>query len=94
MRFDDKAKHFDIDEVEVAEVPRSPHPLTRTQPSSSTPSTSGSKDVADGGEDFASRTKLARRVPELVPLIVGARLKERDGAIGIPDDQVKHVADT
>lgn len=93
VRFEDMAKHFDIDEVEVADVV-APYPL---DPDPAKLFESVSKcvhELAEQGEAFASQTKLAKRVPELVPLLSGAELRERDGAVGIPAEQLKQSDDT
>lgn len=85
VRFEDQAKHFDIDEIDVTDV---------IDPTSLDPDPARlfdtvhawAKQAADPASDFLKQTTLAKRVPEILPLLAGALLRDRDGSIGLPPD--------
>jgi len=87
VRFDDKSKHFDIDEIETAEVV-APYEVDADPAKLFDTVSQWFHEVGVHWQDFVPTTKLPKRVPEIVPLIAGAKLAERDGSIGLPGDQV------
>ena len=87
VRFDEKSNHFDIDEVEPAEVV-GPYELDADPAKLFDTVSKWFHEVAKHWQDFVPQTTLPKRVPEIVPLIVGAKLRDRDGSIGIPNEQI------
>jgi len=87
IRFDAKANHFDIDEVDPAEVV-GPYELEADPTKLFDTVSKWVHEVAQHWQDFVPQTSLPKRVPEIVPLIVGAKLRARDGSIGIPTEQL------
>ncbi len=85
IRFDDKTSHFDVDEIDASDAV-APLPLGSDPSTLFDTMSQWLHKVADDWQDFVPQTALPKRVPEIVPLIVGAHLRERDGAIGIPGD--------
>jgi hypothetical protein len=93
IRFDDKTSHFDVDEVDTADVV-APLPLGSDRSTLFDTISQWFHQVANHWQDFVPRTTLPKRVPEIVPLIVGSHLRERDGSIGIPSDQTTRPVET
>jgi len=87
LRRDEKAAHFDVDEIDTAEVV-GPFPVDPDPAKLFDTVERWVKQVASDWQQFVPTTTLPKRVPEIVPLIVGAKLKTRDGSIGLPEDQV------
>lgn len=87
IRFESRSKHFDIDEVDPAEV-LAPIPLDPDPENLFDSVRAWAHSLADDPEGFAPKASLTKRLPEIVPLITGAKLRDRDGSIGIPSELV------
>lgn len=87
LRRDDKGAHFDIDEIDTSEVV-GPFALDSDPAKLFDTVERWVNEVAEHWQQFVPTTTLPKRVPEIVPLIVGAKIKARDGSIGVPGDQV------
>ncbi len=87
VRYDDKSQHFDIDEVDVAEV-LSPVEVADDPSQLFDCAKHWLEKLVAGAEPFVSAAALPKRVPEMMPLLAGAQLRDRAGSIGIPSDRV------
>lgn len=83
VRRRDKVAGFDVDELATSEA-LAPLPVS-DDPSALLEVVSAWIDrVATDWQRFVPSTSLPKRVPEIVPLIVGSEIRVRDGEIGIP----------
>lgn len=84
IRRDEKSRQFEVDELDTAEA-IAPLPLPSEPSNLFAAVETWVRRVAEDGQPFVSETRLPKRVPEIVPLIVGSELRVRDGSIGLPD---------
>jgi hypothetical protein len=87
LRKDDNENHFDIDEIETSDVV-APYSLEPEASKLLETVEKWVRQVATSWQEFVPQTKLPKRIPEIVPLIAGAKIRVRDGAIGVPEDLV------
>lgn len=84
VRRDEKSPQYEVDELETTEA-LSPLPYSGDGASLFATVESWVSRVAEDWRQFVPETALPKRVPELVPLIVGSVRRAREGSIGLPD---------
>ncbi len=84
IRRDSQSRQFEVDEVATAEA-LSPLPLVDDPAELFACVEQWFGRVASDWRQFVPQTALPKRVPEIVPLVVGSELRSRDGSIGLPE---------
>ncbi len=92
IRRDERSPQFEIDELSTSEA-FSPLPVPADASALVGLVESWVGKVASDWRQFVPESSLPRRVPEIVPLVVGAEIRWREGAIGLPESGYDRVSD-
>lgn len=84
VRRADKSRQFEVDEIATSEA-LAPLPMPDAPAALAASVETWVRRVAEDWQQFVPDTSLPKRLPEIVPLIVGSELRVRDGAIGLPE---------